>query len=297
MYDLDIGVIVSLETILKDGVGQIVDLGLRACQLNGWQKETFTQENAEKVQKMMAKEDIKISSLWVGWPGPKVWDFIDGPLTLGLVPREFRFERMEVLRAGADFAKMLGISDITTHVGFIPENPSTTEYRETVVAIRDVASYCKDLDIYFNFETGQETPITLLRTIEDIGLNNLGINLDPANLLMYGKGNPMDAMDIYGSYIRGVHVKDGLYPTDGRNLGKETPVGEGLVDFSILIEKLKEYDYEGALIIEREISGPEQREDILKAKILLEDILTELYFSIDIEYEEGLDEDTDHKGR
>lgn len=77
--------------------------------------------------------------------------------------------------------------------------------------------------MYFNFETGQETPITLLLTIQDIGLDNLGINLDPANLLMYGKGNPQDAVYMYGDYIRGVHIKDELYPTDGRRLGKETP--------------------------------------------------------------------------
>lgn len=276
MYNLDIGVIEPLERLLNEGVDNLLDLGLNSCQINGWSRESFTRENAKKISKMMEDNDIKISSLWVGWPGPRVWDFIDGPLTLGLVPREFRYERMEALRAGADFAKMLGISDITTHVGFIPENPSTTEYRETVVAIRDVASYCKTFGLYFNFETGQETPITLLRTIEDIGLDNLGINLDPANLLMYGKGNPLDAVDMYGSYIRGVHVKDGLYPTEGSRLGKETAVGKGLVDFPVLIEKLKEHDFNGALIIEREISGPQQIEDILKAKTLLEEILKKL---------------------
>ncbi|NLN41052.1 MAG: sugar phosphate isomerase/epimerase [Clostridiales bacterium] len=276
MYNLDIGVIIPLENLLENGVQELKDLGLNACQLNGWNSEYFTEENAKKIKTMIAEHDIRISSLWVGWPGPRIWDFIDGPSTLGLVPKEFRFERMEALKKGADFAKLIGITDITTHVGFIPENPSTTEYMETVMIIRDVAQYCKKLGLYFNFETGQETPITLLRTIQDIGLDNLGINLDPANLLMYGKGNPQDAVDMYGDYIRGVHVKDGLYPTDGRRLGKETPVGEGMVDFPVLIQKLKEHNYNGALIIEREISGPQQKEDILKAKALLEDILEKL---------------------
>lgn len=276
MYNLDIGVIIPLEEVLENGVEELTKLNLKVCQLNGWHCENFTEENARKVKNLMEENQIKISSLWVGWPGPKVWDFIDGPSTLGLVPKEFRFERMEALKRGADFAKLLGVTDITTHVGFIPENPSTTEYMETVMVIRDVAAYCKSLDIYFNFETGQETPITLLRTIEDIGLDNLGINLDPANLLLYGRGNPQDAVDMYGDYIRGLHIKDGLYPTDGRNLGKETAVGEGLVDFPVLIGKLKEHDFEGALIIEREISGPQQKEDILKAKALLEDILRKL---------------------
>lgn len=276
MYNLDIGVIIPLESLLKNGVQELKDLGLNTCQINGWNCEYFTEENAEKIKTMVDEHNIKISSLWVGWPGPAIWDFIDGPSTLGLVPKEFRFERMKALKKGADFAKLMGITDITTHVGFIPENPSTTEYMETVMIIRDVARYCKKLGLYFNFETGQETPITLLRTIQDIGLDNLGINLDPANLFMYGKGNPQDAVDMYGEYIRGVHVKDGMYPTDGRSLGKETPVGEGMVDFPVLIKKLKEHNYNGALIIEREISGPQQKEDILKAKALLEEILEKL---------------------
>ena len=272
MYHLDIGVIVSLESLLKNGTQEIQELGLDTCQVNAWNVDMLTEENAHKLKEIMG-DKVKISSVWVGWPGPKVWDFIDGPATLGLVPKEFRYVRMEALKRGAWFAKQLGVKDIVTHVGFIPENPSTTEYRETVVAIKDVALYCKGLDIYFNFETGQETPITLIRTIEDIGLDNLGINLDPANLLLYGKANPVDAVDIYKELIRGVHVKDGKYPTDGRHLGKETPVGEGLVNFPVLLDKLIKYKYKGPLIIEREISGPQQKKDILKAKDILLDIL------------------------
>ena len=272
MYHLDIGVIVSLESLLKKGTQEIQELGLDTCQVNAWNVDMLTEENGQKLKDIVG-DKVKISSVWVGWPGPKVWDFIDGPATLGLVPKEFRYVRMEALKRGAWFAKQLGVSDIVTHVGFIPENPSTTEYRETVIAIRDVASYCKDLGIYFNFETGQETPITLLRTIEDVGLDNLGINLDPANLLLYGKGNPIDAVDMYKELIRGVHVKDGKYPTDGRRLGEETPVGEGLVNFPVLIDKLIKYNYKGPLIIEREITGPQQKEDILKAKDILIGIL------------------------
>ncbi|MFU0799292.1 MAG: TIM barrel protein [Xylanivirga thermophila] len=272
MYHLDIGVIISLESLLKNGTEEIEVLGLNSCQVNAWDIDLLTEDNAKRVRKIVG-DNINISSLWVGWPGPKVWDFIDGPLTLGLVPAEFRYARMEALKKGARFAKMLDITDITTHVGFIPENPSTTEYRETVIAIREVASYCKNLGIYFNFETGQETPITLIRTIEDTGLDNLGINLDPANLLLYGKANPVDAVDIYKNLIRGVHVKDGKYPTDGRHLGEETAMGEGMVNFPLLLDRLIKYNYQGALTIEREITGPKQKEDIIKAKEILLDIL------------------------
>ncbi|WZL78613.1 sugar phosphate isomerase/epimerase [Eubacteriales bacterium mix99] len=272
MYQLDIGAIVSLESLLKNGTGELEALSLNSCQVNAWNTDILTEENASALKGIVG-DSITVSSLWVGWPGPKAWNFIDGPATLGLVPREFRYVRMEALKRGARFAKLLGITDITTHVGFLPENPSTTEYREVVIAIRDVASYCESLGLYFNFETGQETPVTLVRTIEDIGLDNLGINLDPANLLLYGKGNPVDSVDIYGDRIRGVHVKDGRYPTNGRHLGQETPVGEGGVNFPRLLDRLIAHGYQGALTIEREISGPGQKEDIRKAKNILEDIL------------------------
>ena len=117
------------------------------------------------------------------------------------------------------------------------------------------------------FETGQETPVVLLRVIGDIGTPNLGINLDPANLILYGKANPVDSLDVFGKYIRNLHIKDGLYPTDGRNLGQETPVGSGKVDFPTLFSRLKdEFGYDGELIIEREIQeGEEQNRDIRDA--------------------------------
>ncbi len=273
MYEMPIGVIVSLQNVLAHGIEEIQELGLSVCQLSCWDPDLYTASNAARVEAALG-DQVAIASLWAGWPPPAVWNFIDGPLTLGLVPRAYRAQRIDALKRGADFAKMLGLTDVTTHVGFIPENPATTEYREVVIAVRQVALHCKELGLYFNFETGQETPTTLLRTIEDVGLDNLGINLDPANLLLYGKANPMDAVDIYGSLIRGVHVKDGRYPTNGRELGRETPMGEGLVDFPVLLEKLASFGFEGALIIEREIRGPQQKTDILKAKELLRTIMS-----------------------
>jgi sugar phosphate isomerase/epimerase len=186
------------------------------------------------------------------------------------VPPEWRAERTEALKTAARFAARLGAPSITTHVGFIPPDPNDPNYTGTVEALREAASACRDHGIGFWFETGQETPITLLRTIEDIGLENLGINLDPANLLMYGNGNPVDALDVFGSYVRGVHAKDGEYPTNGRELGHEKPMGEGRVNFPVLVPKLKSMGFTGCLTIEREISGDQQIADIRRAMAILE---------------------------
>lgn len=272
MEVLQIGVIISMDSVLSGGIEELDRLGLSTCQLSAWDPTQYTPDNASRVLKAMGNR-VTISSLWAGWPPPAVWDFVDGPATLGLVPAAYRAVRVEALKRGAEFAHMLGLTDVTTHVGFIPENPSTTEYREVVIAIREVASHCRNLGLHFNFETGQETPITLLRTIEDVGTGNLGVNLDPANLLLYGKANPVDAVDIYQERIRGVHAKDGFYPTNGRQLGKEAPVGQGLVNFPALLAKLDKYGYRGTLTIEREISGPQQQKDILMAKEYLQGLM------------------------
>ena len=150
---------------------------------------------------------------------------------------------------------------------------NSTNYRELLAVLKDIVAYCKKNGQSFLFETGQETPVTLLRTIEDIGRDNVGINLDPANLILYGKGNPVDALDVFAKYVKDFHAKDGLYPTDGKHLGKEVPIGKGKVNFPEFIKRLKELGYDGKLTIEREISGEQQLKDIIESKAYLETLI------------------------
>jgi len=112
-----------------------------------------------------------------------------------------------------------------------------------------------------------------VRAIRDVGLDNVGVNFDAGNLILYGKANPVDAVDVLAPYIQGVHAKDGLYPTDPAQLGKEVPIGEGMVDFPALIGKLKKIGYRNPLTIEREIGGEKQTADILAAKAYLEKLV------------------------
>ena len=269
---MNVGVVVVLrkadeiDSVFKNAY----DLGFKYCQLICWNRKLFNQKVADEVLATLEKYDLKISTFWCGWSGPTAWNFVDGPHTLGLVPECYRFQRMQELMEGSDFAKMLGVDKVATHVGFMPENPSTEHYHAVVAAIRVVASHCKANGQNFLFETGQETPVTILRVIEDSGCDNLGVNLDPANLIMYGKANPVDALDVIGKYVYDVHGKDGKYPTCGKQLGPETPIGEGAVNFPAFIGRLKELGYDGTITIEREISGEEQKRDILKAKEILE---------------------------
>lgn len=258
---MEIGVV----NILKNNGScfeHVSQFGLNVCQLIGWNPELCTPEIADNVLRESEKHGVRICAMW-GWvAGPGKWNFTEGPVTLGLVPEAYREERVGTLKSWADFAKRIGAPALVTHCGFIPENMTDPNYDGVVDAIREVAQYCDALGLGFWFETGQETPVVLLRTIERVGTPNLGINLDPANLILYGKGNPIDALDVIGSYVRNVHVKDGFYPTNGDLLGKETLVGTGKVNFPALLAKLRSIGYDGELIIEREISGEEQARDI-----------------------------------
>lgn len=268
-----IGVLFQLEKNIDEEMRKVAELGLHSCQITCWNMDIMTPEKAEEVKAASAKYDVQLSTFWCGYRGERIWNFIDGPRTLGIVPEDMRAARVEDLMKGSDFAKLLGVNQMATHAGFLPESPTDPQYPGVIDALRQVAERCRANGQYFLFETGQETPTTILRVIEDVGTGNLGVNLDPANLLMYGKANPVDSLKIIGKYVRDVHAKDGEYPTCGRELGVEKPLGEGSVNFPALIKGLKECGYDGAITIEREISGEKQIADIKRAIDILSSLI------------------------
>ena len=262
---MELGVLSSFTEDGSNPFDVIARYGVATTQLNNWDMSKWTRENAEKVKRDLKSSGVRLAALWTGYSGTVIWDLIDGPDTMGLIPEYTRKRRIADLKAGADFAAMVGAPAIITHCGFIPETPKCHLYMEVLDALGEIAEYCQKLGLGFWFETGQETPVTLLRTIEDIGLPNLGINLDTANIILYGKGNPVDALDVFGKYVRNLHVKDGVYPQDGHKLGHETPIGQGKVDFEKIIPKLHELGFTGELVVEREITGDQQAKDIMAA--------------------------------
>jgi sugar phosphate isomerase/epimerase len=255
-------------------IARVRQLGLSNCflSLDGYIGH-FRPELAQELGGLLEKYGIVATSVEVVGPGRLVWDFLDGPSTIGLVPRQTRAARIEALKQTSNFAKLLAIPRVQTHCGFLPENPRDPLYREAVEAIREVAQYCASNGQDFLMETGQETPTTLLRALEDVGQKNLGIGFDTANLILYGKANPVDAADTIGRHVRSVHAKDGLFPTDPMKLGEEVLIGTGRVDFLGVLTRLHKLGYTGAITIEREISGPQQVEDVKKEKIYLERLI------------------------
>ena len=267
---LRLGLIIGIGKDPDAAMAKVRDLGLPTSQVF---VDEFEMDLVGKLRQALEKHQIEATSLVVGGPGKEVWDFYQGPLTIGLVPRETRAARIAHIKKASDFAKQCGIQAVQTHCGFIPENPNDPVYKETIVAMREVASYCKNNGQNFRYETGQETPVTLVRTIQDVGLDNQGVNFDLANLILYGKANPVDAIELLGPYVQGIHAKDGMWPTNPRELGKEVPIGKGKVDFPRIVDRLKQLNYQGAVTIEREISGPQQVADVREAKNYLEKLI------------------------
>lgn len=267
---LRLGLIIHIGKDPEAAIGKVQELGLPSAQVF---VNEFEPGLDEHLRQALEKYAIEPTAVVVGGPGKEIWDFYAGPLTVGLVPRQTRAARIAQIKQASELAKSCGISAVQTHCGFIPENPNDPLYRETITAIGEVATYCKRNGQKFRYETGQETPITLVRAILDVGMDNQGVNFDLANLILYGKANPVDAIELLAPYLEGIHAKDGLWPTNPKDLGKEVPIGTGKVDFPRIISRLKELNYGGAVTIEREISGPKQMEDIRAAKLYLEKLI------------------------
>ena len=272
MKKYPIGIMISCnkDTDLEREIKKAQELELDSCQICIWDVNCFvSDEYTEYVSGVLKKTGFPVTGLWAGWSGPCEWNFTAGPATIGLVPEAYRAHRIRELMTASDFAKKVGIPAVITHAGFIPENPDHPDFNGTVAALRYLAKYMQKNGQLFLFETGQETPVTMLRTIQAIGCDNVGINFDTANLILYGKANSVDAIETFGQYVRDTHIKDGFYPTDGMKLGKQAAVGEGRANVAEVIKKLDEFGYTGSFTIEREITGEQQIKDIIKARDLI----------------------------
>jgi L-ribulose-5-phosphate 3-epimerase len=253
-----LGLIVPGGTDPESAMKKVKSFDLPTMQLG---MEDFSSNIVEKTKRAIQETGIEITAINTSGPGDSFYDFYRGPETIGIVPPKLRAARVKQLKAASDFARKLEVKAIHTHCGFIPET------------LQDLIGYLGHNGQNFLYETGQETPITLLRALLDVGLPNQRVNLDTANLILYGKGNPVDAMDVLGKYVGGLHAKDGMFPTNPKKLGEEVPIGQGRVDFPHLIKRLKQLEYAGPITIEREIEGTQQAEDIRKSKNYLEGLI------------------------
>ena len=269
---LEFGLIVNISEDIAESFRKIKELNINTCQVSCTAEFMIDSLKPKEIKKAAKDFGIEMSAFFLLFEN-QIFNRNDGPSTMGFIPEEYRKKRLDLANKFSDMVYDMGVRSIISHVGFIPNDPKNRLYADFLPVMKKFIEHCKKNGQTFCFETGQELPSTLKRTIKDIGLKNVGINLDPANLILYGMAHPLDAVEIFGEYVIGFHAKDGLWPNRDEGLGLEVPVGEGMVNFPILIPKLKQKGFKGPITIEREITGEQQKIDILKAKEFLEPFL------------------------
>jgi sugar phosphate isomerase/epimerase len=256
-----IGVFASVDAGLGVKLEVAHDLGVPTIQLHAPHAATRTQANADAFLQRLAGYGIRLTCVFGGFEGESYADIPTVARTVGLVPPATRGARTKELKEIADFAKLLGCKAVGLHIGFVPHDRSLPLYKEVINVARDVCDHCAKNGQALHLETGQETADDLLAFIQDVERNNLFINFDPANMILYGTGEPIAALKKVGRYVKSVHCKDGKWAKNpGKEWGQEVALGEGDVGMENYLRALKEIGYEGPLTIEREIPQEPDRQ-------------------------------------
>jgi len=256
-----IGVFTSVDAGLGVKLEVAHELGIPTIQLHAPHQATRTQANADRFLARLKELKITLTCVFGGFEGESYADIPTVSRTVGLVPRETRAARTQEMKEIADFAKMLGCHCVALHLGFVPHDEADPLYAEVIAVARDICDHCRANGQALHLETGQETADGLLKFIQDVQRDNLFINFDPANMILYGTGEPIEALRKVGRYVRSIHCKDGKWAKNpGQEWGQEVPLGDGDVNMERYLRTLKEIGYDGPLTIEREIPQEPERQ-------------------------------------
>jgi sugar phosphate isomerase/epimerase len=215
-------------------------------------------EEGERMPEFARAAGFRMTGAMLGFPGEDYTTPQTIQRTGGFGDPATRPQRLERLRWALDRTRALGLGDLMLHAGFLPE-PGEADRKPFLDTLAKVSDLAKAKGVTVAFETGQETADLLRRTLDDLRCPNLKVNFDPANMLLYDKGDPLRAVEILGPDIRSVHVKDANRPTTPGQWGEEVPLGQGQVNIRQFVKTLKKVGYRGALCIEREVGTQEQR--------------------------------------
>ena len=276
---MNVGILIDIKKdAYREQIRHAVELGFTCGQLVVWEMDFYTEERLCGLRQVLNETGFSVSALWCGWTGPVIFKHPYKYQMLGLVPDWMRCQRYADLRRGAEFAHALGVDTVVTHLGFLPDDPMDPKRIAIVQCLKELCGEMRERGQRFAVETGEEIPLTLSLVLQEVGLENIGVNFDPANLLSGGRANPCDAMELLGCRVFGMHAKDAVPAKFGEVGGHQVPIGEGRVDFRRLIEQLKEIGYTGDMVIEHEMPNrPDRDADLLAAKAYLEGLIGEVY--------------------
>ncbi len=247
----EIGLVLWAEGTADATLTYLTGFGLHALQL-GVPPSMDCEASLEPWKAALPQYGVTATSAVCCYEGEDYADIERVHATVGFTVEKYRAERIERTKQIAKFADGLGIRAVSCHIGFIPEDRTAKLYEEMRDLTRVLCDACAAYSQNFVLETGQESAKVLLRFIADVERPNLKVNFDPANMVLYGSGDPVEALVLLKDHVLSVHCKDGLPPAPGTGLGKEVALGDGKVDFPAFLAQLKQIGYQGQLTIERE---------------------------------------------
>jgi sugar phosphate isomerase/epimerase len=249
----------SLQVKSVPELKQLLDwLGTNVVQIACGDPHHAAWEEGDQLPQAARAAGFVMTGVMLGFPGEDYTTPQTIQKTGGFGDPALRPERLERFQWALDRTRALGLADLMLHAGFIPDpgNPDRKPFLDTLAKVSDLA---KAKGVTVAFETGQETADLLRLTLDELKCPNLKVNFDPANMLLYDKGDPIRAVEILGPDIRSVHVKDANRPKTPGTWGDEVPLGLGQVNIKKFVETLKKVGYTGALCIEREVGSQEER--------------------------------------
>ena len=276
-----IGVFASVDAGLGVHLEVAQELGIPTVQVHAPHQQTRTAAAAMAFLQRCRDAGITITCVFSGFEGESYADIATTARTVGLVPEATRAARVAEAKEIADFAKLLACPCVGMHIGFVPADRQGASYKSLIDVSRDLLDHLGRNGQNLHLETGQESADHLLEFIHDVGRDNLFINFDPANMILYGTGDPIDALKKVGHLVRSVHCKDAKWAAPdqrGQGWGTEVALGDGDVGMETYLRTLLAVGYTGPLTIEREIAHDRARQtaDIGQAVRLLESLRTKI---------------------
>jgi sugar phosphate isomerase/epimerase len=262
LQPLEVGLMFWGEKTPLKTIRAVKALGLRCGHL-GFAGHVPLAGAAQAWKEALDAEQFVVTTIWAAYEGESYADIPTVQRTVGFIPPATREAREARTREVIDMGAAMGISSFACHIGFVPEEASSPDYIAVREIVRRICDYAASKGMTFALETGQEPAEDLKRFIEDVGKDNLKVNFDPANMILYGTADPIEALDVVAPYVISVHVKDGNWPPKGvaGALGTETPLGEGAVGMDRFVNKLKQIGYSGPMAIEREVALDQDMDD------------------------------------
>jgi sugar phosphate isomerase/epimerase len=256
-----LGVFASIDAGLGVKLEVARELRVPTIQLHAPHRGSRTPEKAKAFLRQLDEFGVRLTAVFGGFEGESYADIPTVARTVGLVPPETRAARVQEMKEIADFAHTLGVGVVALHLGFIPHDLASPLYREILKITRDVCDHCDRHGQCLHLETGQETGEGLLQFLTDVRRDNLFVNFDPANMILYGTGEPIEALRLVGQYVKSVHCKDGRWARrPGQEWGQEVPLGQGDVGMYNYLKTLRDLGYTGPLTVEREIPQEPSRQ-------------------------------------